>query len=83
MVPSHTERRLCNMNPPPVPVQTPKAIHWLSALDTQNDRVRRALLSNIDGHRNVIELESFARAMGLESDALERLRREGYIELAD
>ena len=70
------------MNPLPVPTQTPKALHWLSTCDTANDRVRRALLTNIDGHRNVIELESFARAMGLESDALDLLHREGLIDLA-
>ena len=28
-------------------------------------------------------IESFARAMGLEPDALERLRGEGFIDLAD
>jgi hypothetical protein len=31
----------------------------------------------------VIELESFARAMGLESDALEHLRRDGLIDLPE
>ena len=40
-------------------------------------QLRRALLANVDGHRNVIELESFARAIGLQPDVLERLRREG------
>jgi hypothetical protein len=48
----------------------------------EGDPVKRALLSSIDGHRNVIELESFARAMGLEADALERLRCEGLIDLS-
>jgi hypothetical protein len=71
------------MNPLPVPTQTPKALRWLDTRDSANDRIRRALLSNIDGHRNLVELESFARAMGLESDALERLRRDGFIDLAD
>lgn len=71
------------MNPLPIPTQTPKALRWLEVRGAENDRVRRALLSNIDGHRNLIELESFARAMGLEADALERLRREGFIDLAD
>lgn len=71
------------MNPPPVPTQTPKALRWLDMRDGENDRIRRALLGNIDGHHNVIELESFARAMGLEGDALECLRREGFINLAD
>jgi len=71
------------MNPLPIPTQTPKALQWLKVRDAQNDRVRCALLTNIDGHRNVIELESLARAMGLEPDALERLHREGFIDLAD
>lgn len=71
------------MNPLPIPTRTPKALRWLDTRDGEPDRIRRVLLSNIDGHRNLIELESFARAMGLESDALERLRREGLIELAD
>ena len=71
------------MNTLPIPTQTPKALRWLEVRHAENDRVRCALLSNVDGHRNLIELESFARAMGLEADALERLRREGFIDLAD
>ena len=70
------------MNPLPIPTKTPMAHQWLEARDAKGDRVKRALLSNIDGHRNVIELESFARAMGLEPDALERLRGEGLIDLS-
>ena len=71
------------MNPLPIPTQTLKALRCMDTRVGEPDRIRRALLSNVDGHRNLIELESFARAMGLESDALERLRREGYIELPD
>jgi hypothetical protein len=71
------------MNPLPIPIQTPKAFQWLNAHGGRNDHVRRALLAKIDGHRNVIELESFARAIGLDSDALERLRREGLIDLPE
>ena len=71
------------MNPLPVPTQTPKALRLLQVSDVESDHVRRALLAKIDGHRNVVELESFARAMGLDSDALERMRREGLIDLAD
>jgi hypothetical protein len=70
------------MNALPVPTKTPMALQWLEASDANGDPVKRALLSSIDGHRNVIELESFARAIGLEADALERLRREGLIDLA-
>jgi len=70
------------MSPLPIPTQTPKALHWLNVGDAADDRIRRALLANVDGHRNVVELESLARAMGLKSDALERLRREGFIDLS-
>ena len=65
----------------PTPSKTPLAIRWLEA-DVSSDRVRRALLSSIDGHRNVVQLESVARALGLEADALERLRGEGFIDLS-
>jgi len=71
------------MNSLATPTQTPKALHWLHVCDADNDRIRRALLISIDGHRSVIELESFARALGLEPDALERLRREGFIDVTD
>jgi hypothetical protein len=71
------------VNPVPVPVQTAKAFQLLDGCVAEIDRIRRVLLANIDGHRNVVELESFARAMGLESDALLRMRREGLIEFAD
>lgn len=70
------------MTPLPTPMQTPLAHHWLSDHDARSERVKRALLTNVDGHRNVIELESFARAMGLAPDALEQLRREGLIDLS-
>ena len=71
------------MNALPTPVKTPLAYQWLEARDAKSERVKLALLSCIDGHRNVIELESFARAMGLQPDALERLRVEGLIRLSD
>ena len=64
----------------PTPTRTPKAHRWLDSREASADRVKRALLSSIDGHRNVIELESFARAMGLDPDALDRLRVEGLID---
>ena len=70
------------MNPLPTPNRTPMAVQWLNGSEAQSSRVKRALLANVDGHRNVIELESFARAMGLAPDALERLRQEGLIDLA-
>ncbi len=72
------------MNALPTPTKTPLALQWLhTGGDARSERVKRALLSNIDGHRNVIELESFARAMGLRPDALEQLRIEGLIRLTD
>jgi hypothetical protein len=64
----------------PTPTRTPMAQQWLAARNPPNDRIERALLSSIDGHRNVIELESVARALGLAPDALERLRAEGLIK---
>ena len=64
------------------PTRTPKACRWLDTSEAGGNPVKRALLSRIDGHRNVIQLESFARAMGLDPDALDRLRVEGLIDLA-
>lgn len=69
------------MNPLPTPTQTRIAVQWLASREAMADHVKRVLLSHIDGHRNVIELESFARAMGLEPDALEKLRHQGLIDL--
>ena len=66
-----------------IPTQTSFARQWLQRRDATASRVRRALLATVDGHRNVIELESFARALGLAPCALEDLRREGLIDLAD
>ena len=45
--------------------------------DATLDPLARVLLADADGHRNVIELESFARAIGLQPGVLERLRRRG------
>jgi hypothetical protein len=61
--------------------RTVVAREWLQSPDTRNDPVRRALLSTIDGHRNVVELESVARAMGLDAGALDDLRSRGLVEL--
>lgn len=66
----------------PTPTRTPKAGQWLDTREARGDRVKRALLSGVDGRRNVIQLESFARAMGLDPDALDRLRMEGLIDLS-
>jgi hypothetical protein len=64
----------------PIPVQTPTARQWLARRDAQLDPVERALLAAIDGRRNVIELESVARAMGWGAHALDALRQRGLIE---
>lgn len=64
----------------PTPKRTPIAKQWFAQPGAHLHRVQWALLSNIDGHRNIVELESFARAMGLELTALERLREQGLIE---
>jgi len=69
------------MNPLPTPRQTRVAVQWLASRETTSDRVKRVLLSHVDGHRNVIELESFARAMGLDPGALEQMRQQGLIDL--
>ena len=66
------------MNLLPAPVITPLALDWLATRDRLNP-AQRALFSTIDGHRNVVQLESVARALGLRPDALETLRRDGLI----
>ena len=66
----------------PTPTKTAMARLWLDSGASKADCIKRVLLSNIDGHRNVIELESFARAMGLGDNAIERLRLEGLIDLS-
>ena len=68
---------------PQTPTRTSLAAGWFKNSDAQGDRIMRALLANIDGHRNLVELESFARAMGLAPDALQRLRDQGLIRIAD
>ena len=68
------------MNTLPTPTQTPRAIQWLESREAKDDRAKRTLLASIDGQRNVIELESFARAIGLDPDALEQLRQQGLID---
>lgn len=65
----------------PTPTQTSMARQRLKQPDATLDRIQRALLATVDGHRNVIELESVARAMGLEPSALERLRQQGLISI--
>lgn len=69
------------MNTLPTPTRTDIAMQWLASRDATTHRVKSVLLSHVDGHRNVIELESFARAMGLEPDAIAQLQQEGLIDL--
>jgi hypothetical protein len=62
------------------PVQTPIAGQWLHDIDAKSELVWSVLLSTIDGHRNIVELESVARALGLHPEALENLRQRGLID---
>ncbi len=55
---------------------------WLDLHDGDNNRVSAAPIDNGERHRIVIELETFARAMGIEPGALHYGRREGLIDLA-
>jgi hypothetical protein len=64
------------MNPLPTPVRT--ALAGKVALSP----IHRALLGAVDGQRNIIALESAARAMGLRDDALDQLRQQGLIVFA-
>ena len=64
------------------PAVTGLALDWLESEDQRLDRAQKALLQTIDGRRNVIELESVARALGLRTDALETLRLAGLIRMA-
>jgi len=61
-------------------IRTATAGSYLARESPTIDGIRRALLSTVDGHRSVVELESVARAMGLGPSALEQLRMEGLIE---
>ena len=68
------------MNDLPMPTQTLVARQWLGCPDGSLDRHHLALLATVDGRRNIIQLESVARAMGLEAVALEHLRERGLID---
>ncbi len=63
----------------PTPVLTSRARHRLRWDDPELDRVHLALLSTIDGQRNVIQLESVAKAMGLPDRTLTELRAQGLV----
>jgi hypothetical protein len=65
-----------------VPVKTSFGRQSLKRGDFNIDRIQRALLTSVDGHGNVIDLESCARALGLAPEALELLRRQGLIDLS-
>ena len=66
----------------PAPSLTSIALEWISMKDERLNLRQRVLLGAIDGHRNVIELESVARALGLRADAMEVLRQAGLISFA-
>lgn len=63
----------------PTPTITPLARRWLQGRDSRLSDAQHALLRTIDGLRNVIELESIARNLGLARDELEILRRAGLL----
>jgi hypothetical protein len=69
------------MNLLPTPQRTALAPRWKGTWDDRLDRIERALLGTVDGHRNIVELESVARAMGLRPDTLDRLRERGLIDI--
>jgi hypothetical protein len=63
----------------PTPVLTSRARDCLQWDDPELDHVHQALLSTIDGQRNVIQLESVAKAMGLPDRTLAELRSQGLV----
>lgn len=63
----------------PTPVLTSWARHFMEWEHSKVDRVRRAWLATVDGHRNVIELESVAKAMGLPESTLGDMRAQGLV----
>ena len=67
----------------PSPHITPLATRWLQYRDSRLNKAEYALLQAIDGRRNVIELESVARALGLRPGALDLLRRAGLIQFVE
>ena len=67
------------MKPLPQPILTMHARCRLDATEPELDHVHRALLSTVDGQRNVIELESVAKAMGLPDWTLTELRAQGWL----
>jgi len=72
-----------DMNPPPCPTQHLDVFQRLNLHDRVSRRAGPASIPEAEGHRIVIELERFARALGIEPDELECLRRDGFIDLAD
>ena len=71
------------MNRLPTPTQTSVALQWPGHPVASLDRHHLALLATVDGRRNIIQLESIARAMGLEAVALEHLRERGLIDIPE
>lgn len=63
----------------PAPSLTPLAHQWIHAKDERLNLPQRILLGTIDGQRNIVELESVARALGLKVHAIEALRQAGLI----
>jgi hypothetical protein len=66
----------------PAPSLTSLALEWINMKDERLNLRQRVLLGAIDGRRNVVVLESLARALGLSADAIEVLRQAGLISFA-
>lgn len=64
----------------PQPVLTKHALCHLASREAELDRAHRAFLSTVDGQRNVVELESVAKAMGLPERTLGELRERGWLK---
>lgn len=65
------------------PTRTPMASQWLTEPSAPLDIPHRVLLATVDGRRHIVELESVARALGLRTGALHRLRAQGLVEFGE
>ncbi|CAG1017329.1 hypothetical protein BURC_01974 [Burkholderiaceae bacterium] len=65
------------------PTRTPMASEWLTEPSAPLDLAHRVLLATVDGRRHIVELESVARALGLRTGALHRLRAQGLVAFGE
>jgi hypothetical protein len=66
----------------PAPSLTPLAHQWIHTKDERLNLPQRILLGTIDGQRNIVELESVARALGMKVHAIETRRQAGLISFS-